>query len=291
MIQDVSDAVLRQARELGIVPTTDAEWEAYINEDLPASQRTVDMGLAAEDEIIIEDARQDILTGLTDTVKGRLRLIRGLLTLKDADRWKHDPIIAHLENPGWKDYLREVVEWVKERNPALQAGLSTLQNYMRYHQLFVEGYGFEPDQVFGATEQTRRAILKMAKWDYGAGLPKELRNGYDIDKLPAPESAKTRGEKIVEGIRQVAQQAFALGTYQPSLFKAYERGTGEEKTTISMKLEIGEDGMVAGWTAFIEKVDGEGNPLASYAVNLFLDEVPGEVYDWLEARGWKVECA
>jgi len=49
--------------------------------------------------------------------------------------------------------------------------------------------------------------------------------------------------------------------------------------------------MVAGWTAFIEKVDGEGNPLASYAVNLFLDEVPGEVYDWLEARGWKVECA
>ena len=291
MMHDVDDATLQKARELGIVPTTDAQWDAYINEDLPASQRTIEVGLVAEDEIVIEDARQDILNGLTDTVKGRLRLIRGLLTLKDADRWKHDPIIAHLEAPGWKDYLREVVQWVKERNPALQAGLSTLQNYMRYHQLFVEGYGFEPDQVFGATEQTRRALLKMAKWDYGAGLPKELRNGYDIEKLPAPESAKTREEKIVEGIRQVAQQAFALGTYQPALFKAYERGTGEEKTTISMKLEIGADGMVAGWTAFIEKVDGEGNPLASYAANLFLDEVPGEVYDWLEARGWKVECA
>ena len=246
-----------------------------------------------EEQIAIEDARLLVLEGVGNEVEGRVKIIKGLLKLKENDLWKRDILVAHIENPRWKDdYLAELIEWMKEQNPNMQAGLSTLMNYMKYYQAFVEGYGFEEELVFGATEFTRRALYRMADWEYGGGLPKRLRNGYDIDKLPQPPSfngSETDQQRLVAGIREVAKQAFSLGRYSPDLFEAYEHGDGDEKTTISMVLTMDGEGTVSGWTAFIKKVDGEGNPLASYAADILRQEMPCEVLDWLEARGFHVE--
>ena len=181
---------------------------------------------------------------------------------------------------------------MKEANPNLQAGLSNLMNYMRYHQCWVTGYGFPEALVFGATEHTRRALSRMCEWEYGGGLPKRLRNGYDIEKLPLPPDftgEEPYEERLVAGIRGVAEQAFGLGRYSPDLFEAYEAGDGDRKTTVNMVIRLDASGIPIEWKAFIKTVDPEGEPLASYAVNLLAQEMPCEVMDWLEARGFHVE--
>ena len=300
-MQDVSDRDIERYRKTMGLPDRDAseeEWDTWLGEeDSPGPALVIhDNDLSTEEEeeqVSIELARHLVLEGVSNEVEGRVKIVKGLLSLKEKDRWKRDPLVAHIENPRWKDdYLAELIQWMKEENPNVQAGMSTLMNYMKYYQAFVEGYGFDEELVFGATENTRRQLYKMADWNYGGGPPKRLRNGYDLDKLPLPPTftgEEPDESKLVAGIREVAQQAFSLGRYSPDLFEAYERGDGGERVTVSMRIRLGEDGAVNEWTAFIKRVDGDGNPLASFASNLLFEEMPCEVLDWLESRGFHVE--
>jgi hypothetical protein len=298
----MKDSLVKAWREEVGAPGPDVSLDEYVawmdrDEDVPGPALVIsDPNLSVEEEeeqVAIELAREQVLEGATGEVKARVKIIKGLLALKEGDKWKRDPLVAHIEDPRWKqDYLAELIEWMKERNPALQAGLSTLMNYMRYQRIFVRGLGLPEEEVFGATEHTRRAIIKMADWEHGGGLPKRLRDKYDVDKLPLPPSFdgdEPEEARVVAGVREVAKQAFGLGRYSPDLFEAYERGSGGEKLTINMKVELDRGGVVTGWTAFVKKVDGNGDPLESYATNLMAKEMPCAVYDWLEARGFHVE--
>lgn len=293
----MADDLLEQYRKQESVPSMDVPLDKYLDwlDEQEKTSLIID-GASAEEEvnqIAIEGFRDMVLDGVSDEMQGRLKIIKGLLALKENDLWQKDILVAHIENPRWKqDYLVELIEWLKERNPHIQAGLSTLMNYMRYHLCLVDGLGLDEELVFGAAENTRRAIMKMADWDHGGGLPKRLRNGYDLEKLPQPPLStgeETWDEKVVSGITEVAKQALSLGRYSPDLFEAYHAGDGQEKTAVSMVLKLDKGGVVSEWTAFIKKVDGEGNPLESYAANIFGEEMPCEVLDWLEARQFHVE--
>jgi len=249
-----------------------------------------------QDVIEVGDAvsyRYLILDGVGDEIDGRLKIVKGLLALKEGDLWKDDPLVAHIENPRWKDdYLAELIQWMKEENPSVQAGLSTLQNYMKYYKVFVGGFGLDEELVFGATENTRRHLFKMCDWEYGGGEPKRLRNGYDLDKLPLPPEftgEEPPEERLVAGVKEVAKQAFSLGRYSPDLFEAYEHGDGNVKVSINMRIMLDKNGLPYQWTAFIKKTDPNGEPLGSYAADLLNDQMPVEALDWLEKRGFTVE--
>lgn len=271
------------------------EYSEWLKEESqPVIVQDEDLSVAeVEEQVAIEQARAQVLEGVGDEMAGRLKIIKGLLRLKENDMWQRDPLVAHIERPRWKeDYLAELIEWLKEQNPSIQAGLSTLMNYQRYYLCLVDGLGLDEELVFGAAENTRRAIMKMADWDHGGGIPRRLRNGYDLDKLPQPPTFtgdEPDEARTVAGIREVAKQALSLGRYSPDLFEAYHRGDGHERVTISMALKLDREGVVVGWTAFIKKVDGNGEPLASYAADILGQEMPCEVLDWLEAHQFHVE--
>lgn len=303
-MEDVSKSAVEKWRAEVGAPAPDAPdevWDAWINEDTigeapPGPPLVIlDPELSAEDEeeqVEIEGARALVLEGAANEVDGRVKIVQGLLRLKKDEKWKKDPLVAHIENPHWKKhYLPELILWLKESNPNLQAGLSTLMNYMKYHQVWCDGFGFSLEEVFGASENTRRALTRMCKWGYGGGLPTDLRNGYDLKKLPVPESMKnaTTEEQLVEGMRQVARLAFEQERYAPSLFEEYEAGDGEEKIAVSFQMQLDKNGVLCEWTAFVKRVDCEGNVTASYPADILHSEMPGEVLDKLEAMGVTVE--
>lgn len=231
----------------------------------------------------IEWARGMILGGLQETTRGRLAIVRGLLHLREDDRWKSDPIVAHIEHePRWKaDYLTELAAWLKDRNPNLQCGVNTMMNYMRYKLAFVDKLGLPEELVFGATEHTRRAIIKMCDWDAETKEPKRLRPKYSLD-IPGVDGDLTEQMKVV------AEGALALGRYSPDYFEAFQAGDGQEKIEISSVITVDRSYLLRSWRCFIKKTHEDGTQ-ASYVVDLCREPMPFEVGDYMEGLGWSVE--
>lgn len=289
----VTDDQVKRAKELGIIPSTDKEWEAYLSVEGDNDDWKVDLvvqGATQEEsrrQHIIEDARDDILEGMGGEVEARLKIVKALLILKQDDLWRSDTLLDHYEEtPKWDDYMRELAAWLKEQNPQLQASRSTLWNYIKYYRLFVEGYGMDEGLVFGANEQARRDLMRMVR-SYN-GLPKALAGGFDVNKLPQPAyftGAESVEEKVVAGFGIVANDVLSTPIYSRGMIDDYKCGDGEPKHVCNLHVETNRRGVVTSIYAFVKKVGSGGEVLESYRANLLTDEMPIPVIDWFENRG------
>ena len=241
---------------------------------------------AMDDIGVAEDA---FMAGAVNVVNGSLQMVVSLVHLKENDLYKQSPLVAHLENPGWKAYLKELVAHAKEQNPELQISMSGLENGLWRHKVLVEHFGLDEREALGAHESTIRNIRRMARFDYKSGEPLELKDGYRVDLLPVPPGTP-KEKRLDEGLKTVIQDAIAQPVISHKMFDDYKAGTGSTVTNVSFAVGIdAETALVVKFTAFIQQFDGEGNAKKDYAVNLLGQPWPCEVTDCLMDCGWSVD--
>lgn len=280
-------------REEGILPSTEEDWDKWINGDDDEWDANMVIPGDNGDQQTIEAAREAIIEGLDEEVGGKLKIVKALMKLRDGDLWRRDQLVSYLERPVWKDYLKELAAWIKEQDDRFQISVSTFYNYARYYRVFVEGMGLPEFKVFGATEKARRDALNMVHVPYGKSLPTALRNRYALEKLPQPPSftgEETTEEKVQEGFRIVCEDIFSTPVYSQDTLANYHAGDGADRYKINAEIALNTKGTVVGVHVWVKKESAVGEPLESYKVNLLTDEMPLAVLDWLEEKGIRVVC-
>ena len=247
---------------------------------------------ADEVEIIdaINLAQHSFADGAVNMVNGTMQMIEALVLLKENGLYKQSPLVEHYEGRvGWKDYLRELVAWTKERNPEVQISMTGLQGGLWRYKVLVQHFGIDPHEAFGAHESTIRNIRKMARFDYKTGAPLELKDGFRVDLLPAPPGTPPE-RRLVEGLKTVIKDALSQPIINHKMFDDYRAGTGSIVTNVSFAVELdSETAEVVTLRAFIQQFDEDGKPMKDYAADLLHDPWPVEACDKLLDVGWTLE--
>lgn len=244
-----------------------------------------------ESQAIIQDeiewAQADFAEGAVSMVSGTVQMIRALTALQKDDLYKKSPLVIHYDKPPtWGDYLRELVAWTKENNPEVQISMSGLKNLLWRQKVLVGYFGFDEATALGANETMVRQIRNMAQFDYKTGQPLRLKDGYTVDKLPAPPDAE---DKLTEGLKVVIEDALSQPIINIKMFDDYRRGTGKIETKVSFQVVLDDNAQLRNFMGFVQKFDADGKPLADYAVDLLKDVWTCEITDRLMDCDWNVD--
>src|SRR4030042_2413742 len=146
-------------------------------------------------------AQEDFAEGAVSMVSGTVQMVHALCSLQQENLYQKSPLVAHYETPAtWGQYLKELVAWAKERNPEVQISMSGLKNMLWRKKVLVDYFGFDEPLALGANETMVRQIRNMAHFDYKTGKPTRLKDGFQVNQLPASADSEDR---LDEGLRVV----------------------------------------------------------------------------------------